>query len=251
MAPKKRGRSKKRGPKKKRPPKVYKVRHTWDYKVVSCRNGKRNGYYGKYVTSKDAYRAVNLLLEASKQVVFPKKVVNSSGYRESYDEYLILKRNKGSETNPLLRNDYGKLVEHKTNTEKWVVFDKFRYYVEETFWVYGYDPKTDRKTFTWIYDNILVGKITNRYDYKRVMLYANKVIIKDDYAEMDLIICKNRSDAIRFYNMLQEKATNDKHKEIVFHGAYRGKSKRTSALIQDVMNYTGWTWKKVVRQTTL
>ena len=28
---------------------------------------------------------------------------------------------KGNESTPLLRNDYGKLVEHKTNTDKWVI----------------------------------------------------------------------------------------------------------------------------------
>lgn len=246
----KRGRPKKRGPKKKVPPKVYKERNTWDYKIVSCRNGRQNGYYGKFATSKDAYREIDRLMDISKNVVFPRKIVNTNGESDSYDEYVILKRNKGSEEVPLLRNDYGKLVEHRTNTDKWVIFDKFRYQVEETFWVYGYDPRTDRKTFIWIYDNLLVGKISNKYDYKRVIEYKNKLIVKDDSGDMDIVICKNRSDAIRLYNKLQEKATSDRYKQIVFHGAYGGKGRRTSLLIKDICDYTGWDSKKVIRPTT-
>ena len=189
-------------------------------------------------------------MDISKNVVFPRKIVNTNGESDSYDEYVILKRNKGSEEVPLLRNDYGKLVEHRTNTDKWVIFDKFRYQVEETFWVYGYDPRTDRKTFIWIYDNLLVGKIANKYDYKRVIEYKNKLIVKDDSGDMDIVICKNRSDAIRLYNKLQEKATSDRYKQIVFHGAYGGKGRRTSLLIKDICDYTGWDSKKVIRPTT-
>lgn len=247
---KKRGRPKKRGPKKKIPKKVYKDRHTWDYKIVSCRNGRQNGYFGCFVTPKDAYHVIDMLMAESDKVVFPKKVVNSHGESVSNDEYVILKRNKGDNVVPLLRNEYGKLVEHKTNTEKWTVFDKFRYYVEENFWVYGYDPRLDRKTFIWIYNYIVVGKIRNKYDYKRVILYNNKLVIKDDSDMMDMIICKNKSEAIRMYNMLNDYVTKNNHKQVVFLGAYGGRNRRTSSLIKDICAYTGWPLKKVIRQTT-
>ena len=247
---KKRGRPKKRGPKKKQPPKVYKERPTWDYKIVSCRNGKQNGYIGKYVTAREAYSVIEKLMIASANVVMPKKVVNSKNETESYDEYIILKRNKGNESTPLLRNDYGKLVEHKTNTDKWVILDKFRYNVEETYWVYGYDPRSQRKTFMWVYEHLLVERIENRYDFKRVMIYNNKLIIKDDAGKIDIVFCKNKSEAIRCYNLLQEKAIADKHPEIVFQGAYGGKGARTSNLIKEICDYAGWTRKKVVRTTT-
>ena len=141
MISSKRGRKKKRGPKKKTPPKVYKPRNKWNYKVVSCRNGNQhmNGFFGAFNELKDAYAKVEKLLEESKKVVFPKKLVGTRGYDDCVDEYLILERKSGEGETTLLRNEFGKLVEHKTNTKKWVIFDKFRYYTEETFWVYGYD----------------------------------------------------------------------------------------------------------------
>lgn len=252
MTQKKRGRKKKRGPKKKKPEKVLKGRNTWDYKIVSCRNGKQNGFVGSFPNSHAAYKVFNELIEQSNNVVFPKRILNSNGLTESYDEYLILERNKyGDKETPLLRNDYGKLVEHKTNTEKWVILDKARYSVEETFWVYGYDPKANRKTFMWVYENLLVGRIKSRYDIKRVLLYNNKLIIKDDAGEIDLIICKTKGDAIRFYNLLQDFVLKDRIKQVFFMGARGGKSNTTSMLIKELSEYTGWDARKLTRTNTI
>lgn len=247
MTKKKRGRKKKRGPKKKLPPKIYKPRNTWNYKIVSCRNQKQNGYYGKFSSAKDAYAFVDVLLEDSKSVVFPKKVVNSKGVDECVDEYLILERRVGDEKTPLLRNEYGKLVEHKTNTERWIVFDKFRYDVEETFWVYGYDPQSGRKTFMWVYENLLVGDIEGKYDIKRVILYNNKIVVKNDRGEIEIVFCKTRSDAIRFYNMLQEKVLKDGYTQVFFEGARIGNGDKTSKLIDELCEYTGWGRRKVIK----
>lgn len=246
---KKLGRPKKRGPKKKKAKKVRTTWNTWDYKIISCRNGRQNGYYGKFLSAKDAYRKIDELLEDCKDVVFPKKVLNSHGLNTSVDEYLILVRNRGDNEIPMLRNDYGKLVEHRTNSEKWTIVDKFRYYVEETFWVYGYDPSSDRKTFMWILENLIVGKIQSKYDMKRICLYKNKIIIKDDSNEMDMVLCKNKSEAIRFYNLLREKI-NGTLKEVVFMGEFGGAGKRTTNLVNDICNYTGWNRNKVTRHTT-
>lgn len=245
MTLRKRGRKKKRGPKKKLPEKEIK-RVTWDYKVVSCNNMRQNGFIGKFASSKAAYSCVEKLLKASKEVVFPKKIVKKNGIAEDYlGEYLILERRKSDETT-LLRNEFGKLVEHKTNTENWVILDKFRYNTEETFWVYGYDPKYNRKTFMWVYENI-VTNIIHKYDIKRVFVYANKVIIKNDSSGMDLIICKSKSEAIRFYNMLESKTRQAGISQVFYGGAYGGSNKRTSALVKEICEYTGWDRDKVVR----
>ena len=243
----KRGRKKKRGPKKKVPAKIYKGRPTWSYKVISCRNQKQNKYLGVFNDVKKAYTLIDKLMEESKAVVFPKTTVSTKGQGECIDEYLILKRSNNDEEPALLRNEFGKLVEHRTDTEKWVIFDKFRYYSEETFWVYGYDPKYGRKTFTWIYDVILTKNISSKYDIRRVFVYKNKIIIKHDSADMDIIFCKTKSEAIKFYNMLSKWVIRDKLTQIFFGGAYGGKNQRTTMIINDICNYTGWDRKKVMR----
>ena len=249
MTQKKRGRKKKRGPKKKLPPKIYKGRNTWNYKIVSCRNMKQNGYIGKFANVKDAYKKIDELLDESNKVVFPKRIVNDRGDNDCLDEYLILERKK-EDKDVLLRNEYGKLVEHKTNTDRWIIFDKFKYQREETFWVYGYDPVYSRKTFMWIYENIITSD-NGKYNLKRIFVYNNKIIIKDDRAEMDMVLCKTKSEAIRFYNFVGELVKRDGVKNVFFGGAYSGQGGRTKSIVDEICGYTGWDRKKVLRTSLI
>jgi hypothetical protein len=257
--PKKRkvGRPKKRGPKKKRKyvsrkPKIdRRTLNVYDYKVVSCHNGKQDGYYGAFVKMEDAYETVEQLLEESKGVIFPARVQITDRIINSRDEYLILEKNRyGDKEAPLLRNEYGKLVRQETNSDTWIVLDKFPYEVEETFWVYGYDPVRGRKTFEWIYYNILLYGIETAYDIKRVMLYKNKVIIKDDAGNLDIVFCKTVSDGIRFYNMLSEWSAKRKLKQIMFLGNYSEIGDKRRKLEAELMEKTGWTIRKIQMSTS-
>lgn len=257
--PKKRkvGRPKKRGPKKKRKyiskkPKIDKrTLNVYDYKVVSCHNGKQDGYYGAFVKVEDAYDEVERLMQESKNVVFPALVQITDTIINSRDEYLILEKNReGDKEAPLLRNSYGKLVKQETNSDKWIILDKFSYKVEETFWVYGYDPARGRKTFEWIYHNILLGGIETKFDIKRVMLYKNKIVIKDDAGNLDIVFCKTTSDAIRFYNLVNEWITKNKVKQVMMLGNYSQISDRRRTLERELMEKTGWTIRKIQMSTS-
>lgn len=252
------GRPKKRGPKKKRKyisrkPKIdRRTLNIYDYKVVSCHNGKQNGYIGAYIKAEDAYEVVNDLLEKSKDVIFPARVHITDIINDSRDEYLILEKNRyGDKEAPLLRNSIGKLVRQETNSEKWIILDKFRYDVEETFWVYGYDPARERKTFEWIFQNLIVNGIETRYDIKRVILYKNKIIIKDDAGNLDIIFCKTVGDAIRFYNLLNDWVLQRKMKKHVFMlGNYSEIGDRRRGLEAELIEKTGWTKRKIQMSTS-
>lgn len=247
------GRPKKRGPKKKRKyvsrkPKVdRRTLNIYDYKVVSCHNGKQNEYIGAYVKVEEAYEAVETLLQGQKEVIFPARVQITDKIIDSRDEYLILEKNRyGDKEAPMLRNSYGKLVRQETNSDTWMVLDKFRYDTEETFWVYGYDPVRGRKTFEWIYYNIIIGNIETSYDIKRVMLYKNKIIVKDDGGKLDIIFCKTVSEAIRFYNLLSEWVLEKKMKKHVFMlGDYSSIGDKRRALEKELIERTGWTIRKI------
>ena len=258
--PKKRkvGRPKKRGPKKKRKyisrkPKIdRRTLNIYDYKVVSCHNGKQNEYIGAYVRVEDAYEVVEQLLEESKGVIFPARVQITDRIISSRDEYLILEKDRlGDKEAPLLRNEYGKLVRQETNSDKWIVLDKFSYDTEETFWVYGYDPVRGRKTFEWIYYNIIIGNIETSYDIKRVMLYKNKIVIKDDAGNADIVFCKTVSEAIRFYNLLSDWVLEKKMKKHVFMlGDYSKIGDKRRALEKELVEKTGWTIRKIQMSTS-
>lgn len=250
---KRRGRPKKRGPKKKRKyiSKKIKIKNNvrFDYKIVGVLNGKQNEYIAKFSTLEEAYECFRKLEKENDDIVFRRKIINAGVLKDSRDEYLLLQKNRtGRLSNGFLRNQYGKLVEQISNNPKWIIYDKCERYVEETFWVYGKCPKTDRKTFRWIYDNIIIGKIVNSYDIERVLLYKNKIIVKHDNGEMDIIMCKTISDSIRFYELLKEWCK--KNRNVFFMGDYSRISDKRRDLENEIIEYTGWSKVKLQRDST-
>ena len=248
-----RGRPKKRGPKKKKKyiskkPKVSKMKK-YDYKIVSVSNGRQDKYIGKYYSLEKAYEEFKHLQTNNSNVIFKKRYTNYIGIKECKYEYLLLKKNRNNDLgNNMLRNEFGKLIEHISTNPKWVIYDKCEKLVEETFWIYGMCPKTDRKTFEWIYENLIVNRLITDYDIERILIYKNKIVIKYDDKTMNIIFCKNKSDAIRFYELL--KVWCKKHKQVFFIGSYDKLSDKRRELEQEIMDYTGWNKLKIQRSTT-
>ena len=218
------------------------------YKIISCLNGIQKRFIGKYRTSEEAYEVFNKLKMEDKNIVFPTLLRGDEYLDNSIDEYLLIE--KSDKENSMLRNEYGKLVEQKTNIDGWIVLDKFRYQIEETFWVYGYDNRSDRKTFSWIYENIITVGCDYKYDYKRILVYKNKIVVKHDDGNLDLIFCKDISDAIRFYNQLELWVKRDKIKQILFIGDYSSISPKRKQLENEIMELTGWPRAKVQMKGT-
>lgn len=249
------GRPKKRGPKKKRIRrkiiKIVKPRPVIDFKIVSSLNGKQNGYIGNYRTYSEAHEKLKELEQENEKVIFPRKYLNSGIIGNIKDEYLLLEKNRfGDKTDGMLRNEFGKFVKHKiTNNTKWIIRDKIIRLVEETFWVYGCDPKTERKTCQWIIDNLIFGSIESKYDIIRILVYKNKLIIKYDNKPMSMIMCKNKSDCIRLYNFISNKINKEKTKQIIFIGAYNIICDARRELEKDIMSLTGWNKLKIQRST--
>lgn len=252
---KKVGRPKKRGPKKKRirrkiAPKV-KQHIVFDFKIVSTLNGKQNCYISKHSDYTDAYTSLAKLKKDNDKVIFPRKYINRGEVISAKDEYLLLEKNRyGDKTDGVVRNEFGKLVKQKiTNNKQWVIREKIPRLVEETFWVYGYDPKLDRKTYSWVWDNLVFGAIVNSYDIIRIAVYKNKLIIKYDDGQMAMVLCKNGSDCIRFYNKISEAVSKLKTKQIVPIGTYNIISEKRRELEAEIIKLTGWSKIKIQRPT--
>lgn len=249
------GRPKKRGPKKKRKRKTEIIkkspgRHAllpFNYKIISCRNGIQNKFIGKYRTIEDAYNVFNELKFNDKNIIFQSVITGDDKMKNSVDEYIIIEKTDSKPN--VLRNEYGKLVEQNVNKDGWVVIDKFRYKREETFWVYGYNSKNDRKTFLWVYNNLVVND-SDGFNFKRVFLYKNKLIIKDDIENIEMVLCKDVSDAVRMYNKIEEWVKIDKNKQILFLGDFSDIGDRRRKLEDELIKLTGWSKKKVQMKTT-
>lgn len=246
------GRPKKRGPKKKRKKKIEKIpqkvgpkfQKPYSYKIISCRNGVQNKFIGRYRDIKEAYDVFNALKTQDNNVIFPSNITGIHQIENSIDEYILIEKNE-DKTSTLLRNEYGKFVEQTTNKNGWIIIDKFRYKREEEFWVYGYNSKNDRKTFLWIYNNLVMSDLYDNLDFKRIFLYKNKIVIKNDANEIELVLCKDESDAVRFYNKTEEWIKRDKIKQVLFMGDYSSISDRRRKLEDELIALTGWTKKKV------
>jgi hypothetical protein len=219
-----------------------------NYRIVLCSNGKQYRKVGEFHKVEDAYAAFKKAKEESENIKFPRMMKIHDDMQGYLDECLLLERtDKGP---AILRNEYGKLVEHRTNLEGWEIMDKFETNVEETFWVWGFDCRSDRKTFEWIYDEMLIRDGFSAYEFRRVFTFRNKLMIRYDDGSLGMVICKSAFDSVRLYNELQRKAREDKVKEIVFTGDRSSLNEYTDKLVDEIMDLTGWTRDKALMSST-
>lgn len=251
---KKIGRPKKRGPKKKPKKRGSEHQQPWNYKIIKCDFRKQDSVIGIFHDLGEVDAAKQILLDENDKIIFKKRnaVLHSNKKNVEYlSEYVVLEkiRDNNIENTSKLRNSFGKLVEHTTNSERWKIVDKFPCEKEETVWVYGYNPRTDRKTILWVMENFLEEPLLNdNFVIIRVMVYNNKVIFRYDINNIEFVICKSHGDAIRFYNTLLKRY--EKSKRIVFTGLVVTRSDMGNMLISLIHEKTGWEKRKIIRMNT-
>lgn len=191
------------------------------------------------------------MVDESKSVVFPIKFNNNKNeiIESSYELVIIKARDSKEPRDSKVRDEYGKFISYYTNDDDWIVYDKSPFYIEETFWVYGYHPRLQRKTFRWIFDNIVSVDSDNKYAFKAVHLFKNKIIVEGNNGKLDMVICKNKQDSIRMYNLLGEWCEDKKMKYVVFMGDL-SYSKYKSDWITRIQRLTNWSRKKIGRCST-
>lgn len=204
-------------------------------------------------TQNSAYKKFNeIITENENSIVFPVKYISnknlSKGIIESNYEILLLKIKKEGEDVTQLRNEYGQLVDHViADNDHWVIMDKHIYYKEESFWVYGFNPKTQRKDFNYILNEIILSHNNDKNYFKRVMIFKNKLIIQYDF-DIDMVICKNQEDAIRLYSELESKTKKAKCRNVFFNGIVAKSNKEW--IMNMIRNKTGWNDNKINRYST-
>lgn len=222
------------------------------YKLIMVCNGRQKDIFGHYHTENQGLKAMNALSEKSlNDVKFPIRNINNTKIEEAKFELVLLKRR--DENDPLtnrVRNAYGEFVEHVTTDDEWLVIDKAPYEREETFWVYGYQPYSDRKDYKFIYEELVLPKATKKTDFLNMKLYLNKVIFQGQ-EQTDFVICKNKSDAIQLYNLIKKDlSSNKKIKHICFSGDCNSTPYARSKVIEELMKLTNWDKQKIVRPKT-
>ena len=245
---KKRKKYKKRKVKKEPKKRVY-TKHT--HQIVLLNNNKQIDFLGSYPSELKANKAFMKFLEESNKVIFPIEINNSSEKvlkPSKYEIAIIKKREENDPKTTTIRNEMGDIIEQITTSENWVIYDKKPYKKEESFWVYGYHPLVQRKDFLFIYNNLVKPKAINKGNILNVMLYRNKVLFEDINSNLDMVICKNKSDAIRLYNLLEEWCNKEKEvKYYLFNGDW---SKMSERIVSKIQRLTNWNEIKIMRYST-
>lgn len=261
---KKPGKKAKRGKKvtvtKKKDIKVVKPPKPITYKIIETTERKEYGSNKfKFTSYNDALTKMKELKETSSLVRFPSMYSSRFSVRkERLLETLLLKEKEPDDTASFLKDEYGKNVEHIIEDDEvnWTIIDKFKRRIEETFWVFGYDKKKERKDFEFILNEILLYNIEDKYFIKYIIVYNNKLVIKYIDNDCDLVICKCHEDVIRLYTELQTEIKKTKVKNVIFNGVTKKEPKVVPETViqndleQIIMNKTGWDLKVVRRNKT-
>lgn len=216
------------------------------YSIILTTRGRQKECFKTFKTEEEAYQYFTDIINSNQNVRFPVKYLNYAGIVDAKYEIYIIKRVEESETKfkAQLRNDYGEFIEYDTDSDNWMIVDKSPWNVEESFWVHGYDPVFQRKDFNWIVDNIIIPG-----GFKNILVYKNKFII-DTSGEIDIVFCKNMSDAFRLYTEIEDECRTRKIKSVMFSGNISDYSRATVSSWKDKLcEVTGFNRKKISRSS--
>lgn len=214
------------------------------FSIYLMKNGKRVKFFGRKRFKNVALELYHDLLKKNKEeVTFKQTVVKNYGkYVENKYELVLVKKLTPEESNnvTLLRNNDGKFIEnYLVDAPTHKILDKNEWFIEETFNVYGFDPQKERKTFDYIYNNIILKPQTNAYS--RLFIYNNKLIHHYD-DDFDMVRCKNTQQAVKLYDTIEKKIDKKKYPNIFFMGKLSGTS--VEWVISEIQKKTGWTRNK-------
>ena len=216
--------------------------------VVIMKNYKRKKRIGASWWMTDAYEIYNKAIEENhSSVKFPVQIyeANTSKHKDGIKktkpvyEIMILQRNPEGGEEAMLKNKAGKFVPNIIiDNEYYTILDKDEWFEEETFNVYGYHPKKDRKDFSFILNEIVLKDVTPD-SMRRIFPYQNRVIIQYN-DDIDIITCKTPAESDRLHTALEKAVGNNKY--VIF--TYRTTSKNIASWVLDKLEEkTGWTRK--------
>lgn len=225
------------------------------YRLIITSDKRKVQVVQNMLSLEGAYKLFNEMIEENKrEIVFPVKHINNqwkNGCVAECDYELIILQLKPADEESVtkVKDKTGKNVEHEvvSDSNRWQIIEKHPYMFEESFWVYGFNPRTQRKSFTFIYDTFIASMKEKPLELIRIMVYNNKLIIQYD-DDIDLVICKNKDDCIRLYNAIEEKCVKDKIKNVFFVGMI---TRSTSKFAQELIaKKTNWNTVKILRTST-
>ena len=220
------------------------------YHIILTNHGKQLSDIYCTHSEERVNKKFDSLLKENKKVVFPMRWNNHEHVmRECEYELVIIKgKDEFDKDVSKIKDDYGKYINYQSSDEDWIIYDRAPYNMEETFWVYGYHPRIQRKDFNWVFDNFIAKDAKNKYMFKSVQVFKNKLLV-DINGGLEIVICKNKSDCVRLYNKIEEMSIERKFKYIAFMGDVTN-SKYKTTWMERIQQLTHWNKDKINRTST-
>lgn len=215
-----------------------------NYRVVLTANGVYKKTLHRCKTRETAFINFHRIKDENK-VMFPQKFINTKGIKPVKYEICVTKPTEESDVFRILRDDFG-----RTYTESplgdWTILHSDSYEIEESFWMYRFNPKLERPTIKEVVKRLVTGAHSKKMVKQIIVVYNKLIIYNED--QFDMVLCKNMEDAQRLHHTLARIAKKQKIKSLMFMGtASKANIGRMYDLIHD---NTKWPYTKIRRRST-
>lgn len=217
-----------------------------EYRVILTQNNEFKKLIHLSNNKANAFICFRDEIYKSESVMFEKKHINNNGIIPVKYMLYVVKKYKEGDTTRFVKNNMGKLVNEELLFGEWVIMDSYEARIEENLWIYGYNPRKERKTIRDVVKVLMKGIGSEKLN-KEVIVVHNKLVIYNEN-EFDMIICKCLKDAQRLHHLLYKTAVASKIKGLLFMGT--ASPVTTSLLYEIIQEETGWPMKKIHRTTT-
>jgi len=215
------------------------------FRVVLTKNGEYKKTLHRCRTRETSFLKFRQFKEENKSVIFPKENINYNKIEPVTYKICVIKDTEEGDKFRILRDAYGKTYQEKPMGD-WTILDDASYNIEETFWLFGKDPKNDRITIHGVIKPLLSGAYKKKLT-KQVIVVHNKLVIYSE-EQFDMVICKCIDDAQRLHHLLYKIAKKNKVNNVLFMGTANEAS--IGRMYDVIKENTGWPIQKIWRTTT-
>ena len=193
-----------------------------NYSIIVCENYRQTAIlHSCYSTLADVQLILEKLRERNaEEVIVPQNRTNIDGTPRKVEVLLIenITQDQVSSVTQV-RDNLGKMIDVSPKSDQpWRILECYDWFLPETYYVYGYDPETDRKDAQFIVD-MLLGSGDNVYDMRKVVIYGEKIIIDyDERNDFDIVIARTVDEANVLYESLMQHILGLGYESVAFLG---------------------------------
>lgn len=214
------------------------------YRVVLIANGEYKKTLYRCKTRETAFINFHKIKEEN-VIYYPKRFINTKTIKPVKYEICITKPYEEGDKFRLLRDKTGKTY-YEDKLGDWVIIHADSYDIEETFWIYGLNPKANRPTIHEVIKRLVKGAYSDKM-VKQIIVVHNKLIIYNE-EQFDMVLCKNLLDAQRLHHALAKIAKKQKIKSLMFMGT--ANTVMIGRMYDLIHKHTNWPYTKIRRMNT-